>query len=178
MSFFDAALPESNYMANGFTAGFLINCFSSVIEAPDGYSERAINDILSGYESTPAKEDFSSPNIILVLGESFWDVTKLEGAEFLNADGTEEIDPISNYHALCERDDVYTGSFFTTAFGGGTVRPEFEVMTGLTTDYLPSGKHSVAVRQLRFRDVCFIHEGLRIPKRNASSVSFKFLYAR
>ena len=139
MSFFDAALPESNYMANGFTAGFLINCFSSVIEAPDGYSEKAINDILSGYESTPAKEDFSSPNIILVLGESFWDVTKLEGAEFLNADGTEEIDPLSNYHALCERDDVYTGSFFTTAFGGGTVRPEFEVMTGLTTDYLPSG---------------------------------------
>ena len=139
MSFFDAALPESNYMANGFTAGFLINCFSSVIEAPDGYSEKAISDILSGYESTPAKEDFSSPNIILVLGESFWDVTKLEGAEFLNADGTEEIDPLSNYHALCERDDVYTGSFFTTAFGGGTVRPEFEVMTGLTTDYLPSG---------------------------------------
>ena len=60
MSFFDAALPESNYMANGFTAGFLINCFSSVIEAPDGYSEKAINDILSGYESTPQRRIFQA----------------------------------------------------------------------------------------------------------------------
>lgn len=132
MTFQDAALQDSNYTANGFCSAFILNCFSGVIDAPEGYSREKIVSILDGYEESPASEDFKNPNVILVLAESFWDITKLENCTFSE-------DPLSTYREICERDNVYSGSFYTTGFGGGTVRPEFEVLTGLTTDHLPSG---------------------------------------
>lgn len=132
MTFQDAALQESNYRANGFCGAFILNCFSGVIDEPDGYTEENVVSILDSYEESPASEDFKNPNIILILCESFWDVTQLQDCDFSE-------DPLSVYREICSRDNVYSGSFYTTGFGGGTVRPEFEVLTGLTTDYLPSG---------------------------------------
>jgi phosphoglycerol transferase MdoB-like AlkP superfamily enzyme len=47
--------------------------------------------------------------------------------------------PLANYDEIVARENTVSGRFFTTGFGGGTVRPEFEVLTGLTTDRLPAG---------------------------------------
>ena len=132
MDFFDGALQESNYVSNGFVGAFTLNILSSSTEEPDGYSEDAISSIMDRCEAATASDDFNSPDIILILQESFWDINKLPGCEFTR-------DPIENFHEITSRDGVYSGQFFTTAFGGGTVRPEFEVLTGLTTDYLPGG---------------------------------------
>lgn len=128
----DMALQTSNYSANGFVGAFTVNILSSNIQKPDGYGEDAIRVLLDGCADTPAAEHFSAPDIIVVLSESFWDPTLLPGTEFSR-------DPLANYRDLCEEEGVISGRFFTTGFGGGTVRPEFEVLTGLTTDYLPSG---------------------------------------
>lgn len=59
-------------------------------------------------------------------------MTQLPGCTFSS-------DPLENFRRISELDNAYSGKFFTNAYGGGTVRPEFEVLTGLTTDYLPSG---------------------------------------
>ncbi len=128
----DMALQTSNYQNNGFVGAFVVNILSSNVQAPDGYSEDAVQTLMSGLEAQQASESFSAPDIILVLSESFWDPTKLPNTTFSE-------DPLKNYRTLCAQEGVISGSFYTTGFGGGTVRPEFEVLTGMTTDYLPSG---------------------------------------
>lgn len=128
----DMALQTSNYSANGFIGAFAVNLLSTGIEKPESYSEETVASLLNGLEDEPACADFSSPDIIVILSESFWDPTLLPGTTF-------SADPLANYRALCAEENVISGRFFTTGFGGGTVRPEFEVLTGLTTDYLPSG---------------------------------------
>ena len=129
MSFFDAALQSSNYQANGFLGAFLINTMSMRVERPAGYSEAAIRDLLDGFEATPQTgEDF---DVIVVLSESFFDVRILDAAFSEN--------PLPNFDRVRESDRAVSGMIYTTAVGGGTIRPEFEILTGLTTDFLPSG---------------------------------------
>ncbi len=133
-----AALQASNYVDNGFVGGFTINVLSLNVEMPDGYSEQTVDDILSDYTYIEATDEFTSPDIIVILSESFWDPKLLPGSSFYDTDGN-EIDPISNFEEIASRDGVISGMMANTALGGGTVRPEFEVLTGLSTDYLPSG---------------------------------------
>lgn len=127
----DMALQVSNYSENGFTGAFIINLLSSDVEEPEGYSEDYINTLLEGCPEEKG-EDFTKPDIILILSESFWDPTLLPNVEFSR-------DPITNFREIASREGAISGKFFSTAFGGGTVRPEFEVLTGLTTDSLPGG---------------------------------------
>lgn len=128
MSFMDGALQSSNYVANGFISAFTINLASISVQQPDGYSEQAVHELLSGYQTT--KEE-NSPDVIVILSESFWDIEKLPGTEFSK-------DPMYLYKQLCTRDNAYSGTLYCPAIGGGTVHTEFNVLTGLTTDYLPS----------------------------------------
>lgn len=127
----DMALQVSNYSENGFTGAFVINLLSSKLEAPENYSKEYIDALL---ENCPEEkgEDFKKPDIILILSESFWDPTMLPNVEFSR-------DPLENYREIISREGTVSGRFYSTAFGGGTVRPEFEVLTGLTTDHLPGG---------------------------------------
>ncbi len=128
----DMALQTSNYSVNGFVGAFTVNVLSSNIQRPEGYSEDTVAALLENQTAEEATEDFSYPDIILILSESFWDPTLLPGTTFSE-------DPLKNYRALIAEEGVISGRFFTTGFGGGTVRPEFEVLTGLSTDKLPSG---------------------------------------
>ncbi len=128
----DMALQTSNYSVNGFVGAFTVNVLSSNIQKPDDYSAETVSALLENCPAKEASADFSSPDIILILSESFWDPTMLPGTTFSE-------DPLKNYRALTGEDGVISGRFFTTGFGGGTVRPEFEVLMGLSTDNLPSG---------------------------------------
>ena len=131
MSFVDGFLPSNSYVENGFIGAFTMNILSTFTDEPEGYSKEKMESIAQGLETSPQREDFRSPDVILILSESFWDVTRL-GVEF-------SYDPLSNFREIAARKNVYSGTFYTTGFGGGTVRPEFEVLTGLTTDYMPAG---------------------------------------
>ena len=131
MSFVDGFLPSNSYVENGFIGAFTMNILSTFTDEPEGYSKEKMDSIAQNLETTPKSDDFSSPDVILILSESFWDVTKL-GLDF-------SYDPMANFREIADREGVYSGTFYTTGFGGGTVRPEFEVLTGLTTDYMPAG---------------------------------------
>lgn len=128
----DMAMQDSNYDANGLVGAFTVNVLSSRVDKPSGYSEASVSAAFEGYEGEAASEDFNSPDIILVLSESYWDPRDLPGTTF-------SYDPMEQFDDLASKDGVISGRFFTTGFGGGTVRPDFEVLTGLTTDGLPSG---------------------------------------
>ncbi len=131
MSFVDGFLPSNSYVENGFIGAFTMNILSTFTDEPEGYSKEKMETIAQGLETVPKSDAFNSPDVILILSESFWDVTKL-GLDF-------SYDPLANFREIASRSDVYSGTFYTTGFGGGTVRPEFEVLTGLTTDYMPAG---------------------------------------
>ncbi|MBQ8606218.1 MAG: LTA synthase family protein [Clostridia bacterium] len=129
MSFNDSILQASNYRANGFVNAFTINCFALKVEAPEDYSEQKIADYLAGYEKNEAQE---SPDVIVILSEAFTDIRELEGTTFSQ-------NPLENYDEISSREGAATGKLYTTALGGGTVRTEFEILTGLTVDYLMNG---------------------------------------
>ena len=128
MSSTDAALQSSNYAANGFTSAFIINIFTSQISPPAGYSQSTIQALLDDYQTISAtwEEPF---DIVLVLSESFFDPRILDGISFSQ-------NPLPNYDRLVTDPNCQSGMIYTTALGGGTVRPEFNILTGLTTDYL------------------------------------------
>jgi len=131
MSVFDSALQSSNYNANGFVGAFTVNLLSLNVQEPEGYSRQLVEGYLEGYETTPAQEEAEQFDVIVILSESFFDARILEGVTFSE-------NPLKNYDRLLKSKRCYSGSLYTTAIGGGTVRPEFGVLTGLTCDYVPS----------------------------------------
>ena len=132
MQFFDASLQSSNYSANGFLGAFTLNILSMTVEKPEDYSEAAIHEILDGYTETAMDDDGALYDVIVVLSESFFDARVLNGVTYSE-------DLLTNYDEIIARENCYSGKMFSTALNGGTVRPEFDILTGLTTDYLPSG---------------------------------------
>ncbi len=133
MTFNDNILQASNYYANGFVNAFAINCFALKVVEPEGYSQQQIQEYLSGYESTTKiAADDGAPDVIVVLSEAFFDVTKLNGTEFSQ-------DPLKNFREISARENAYSGDLISSALGGGTIRTEFEILTGLTVDYLTNG---------------------------------------
>lgn len=131
MDIISVADQSTNYLINGFTGGFLVNSLSMKIKKPQGYTKKKAEKILNAY-SFKASDNFSYPDIILVLSESFWDPKLLPNTEFSE-------NPVKNFEEISKRENGFSGNMYQTAFGGGTVRTEFEVLTGLSSDYLPAG---------------------------------------
>lgn len=127
--------PMTQVMANhqcgpilGLWRSFYVSCsFGGQVE----YSQAAVQQALEEAEqytadvSSPAPR--KQPNILLILSESFFDITKLEGVTF-------ETDPVAQLHAL--QDEGVSGSFYTRSLGYGTCNIELEVFTGLNTGLL------------------------------------------
>ncbi|WP_251319029.1 LTA synthase family protein [Flintibacter muris] len=123
-------LQSLNYEENGFIGAFALNLNSMTLQQPRGYSKEYVDQLLAGYKGTETTgEKF---DVILVLSESFCDLREIPGLTFSQ-------NPLPRYDELLSRDNCYSGSTYTNAIGGGTVRPEFEILTGLSTEALPSG---------------------------------------
>ncbi len=94
------------------------------------YSKAYMEEILQraaayGGESSPAER--KKPHIILLLSESFFDITTLEGVTYPE-------DPIADFHAL--QQESVSGTFYTRSLGYGTCNIELEILTGLNTGLL------------------------------------------
>lgn len=132
-----------NYTENGFITAFVLNFSSLNMAAPENYNEKYLEQAFAPYQpSADSGKDFQNPDIIVVLSESFWDPTVLNGVTYSD-------DPIKNYRRIAENHP--SGKMVSCTFGGGTVRPEFEILTGMTTNMLPSG--NVPYQQYVFDDI-------------------------
>lgn len=96
-------------------------------------------------------EDAVHPNIILILSESFFDVTQLSGVRF-------ETDPIPEFHAL--QSEGLSGQFHTRTLGYGTCNIELEVLTGVNT-HLLSGEDLYTMDSQRLTHVPTVPRLLR-----------------
>jgi phosphoglycerol transferase MdoB-like AlkP superfamily enzyme len=83
---------------------------------------------IAAQASPPAAGDGQKPDIVVILSESFFDPTIMKGYP----PGT---DLTPNLHRL-ERNGT-SGWLHVPTFGGGTIRTEFEVLTGLSLRYFP-----------------------------------------
>ncbi|HAT4201211.1 TPA: LTA synthase family protein [Clostridium perfringens] len=133
-------LPVS-YERNGFMYSFLDTAAGFKVKEPSDYNKASIekikNDIIE--ESQLASNDTKMasampakfPNIIIVQLESFMDLHRINGLTFKE-------DPIPTFRKIAS--ESTNGFLKVPTYGGGTVRSEFEVLTGLSTDYLPVGE--------------------------------------
>jgi phosphoglycerol transferase MdoB-like AlkP superfamily enzyme len=120
---------RNNYKENGFFVSFLFNAQSAIVLPPSGYGEKQMKEIIEEWaagETDGSGEAGSPPNIIMIMNEAFWDPTLLEGVSYTR-------DPIPTVH------EHQSGWLLSPTFGGGTSNVEFEVLTGLSNAFLPSG---------------------------------------
>ena len=129
MGLFSAHFQLTNYMQNGFVGAFSINIIAMNVERPADYSEENIIALLDDFTHTQANEPYF--DVILVLSESFFDVRMLDVSFSEN--------PLPNFDRLIETEGTVSGLTYVNALFGGTIRPEFEILSGLSTDFLPGG---------------------------------------
>ena len=114
-----------NYRHNGFVLAFAINLPMANVQAPAGYMVDAIDKIPS--KPLPAGTTHrSKPDVIVVMSESLWDPTRLQGTK-LSADPM----PVIR--------ESQGGNVFSPEFGGLTANVEFEALTGFSNAFLPTG---------------------------------------
>ncbi|MBQ6788582.1 MAG: LTA synthase family protein [Clostridia bacterium] len=122
--------PGHLYKTNGFTVSFLMNLRYATVDKPDGYSSDTAEDIASTYESDSDEKSDKLPNIIVIMNESFADMTAL-------ADFKTSVEIMPFIKSLTE--NTVKGTLHTSVVGGNTPNSEFEFLTGMTMGYLPSG---------------------------------------
>jgi phosphoglycerol transferase MdoB-like AlkP superfamily enzyme len=121
---------KHTYQQDGVIGGFIQNLKWLKMEKPEGYSDSAIKKIISDTEEPAYTSDNEKPNIIMIMNEAFWDPTIMDNVIFNK-------DPIPYFHQLEKEQSA--GSLNVSVFGGSTVNTEFEALTGLSTQFLPSG---------------------------------------
>lgn len=126
------AVPEG-HARYGLTLSLWRECFLQEIPGPEGYGPDYMQGVLKRIDELTAAygepATLVKPNVLVILSESFYDVTRLEGLRF-------DADPLEHFHAL-EQESV-SGQFFSHYLGYGTGYLEMSLFEGLTSlDFTP-----------------------------------------
>ena len=111
----------------GLTVSLWRDFFLGSMDGPGGYSEEYMQDVLARIDELTAdyktEEDVATPNILFILSESFFDLTRLP-------DLTYDSDPLANFHAL--QAESISGNFHSHYLGYGTGYLEMAMLQGFT----------------------------------------------
>ena len=133
--------PRGTYNENGSAFSFIISLRNSIVRKPDGYDVKNVEAIAEKYPSDEAvqaeKVSAKTPNIIIIMNESFSDLSVLGQFE------TNE-DYMPFYRSL--KETTVNGWMDSSVFGGSTANSEFESLTSFTMQFLPF--HSVPFRSV------------------------------
>ena len=124
-------IGKAEMLANGVWVQnyfYLTDLDKYINKAPVGYSYEKIKELDEKYyrESQTTQSDQQKPNVVVIMSESFWDVSKLEGVSFNK-------DLYENVHKLQK------GELAPPAIGGSTANTEFEVLTGMSMYFINPG---------------------------------------
>ena len=126
-----ANLPDA-YEDNGYVYCFTRSLIDRGIEEPEEYNEETMEDIISSIKGQGDKEPEQKPNIVFLQIESFFDLARVNGAEY-----SEE--PIPVWSGLLE--SCPSGMLTVPSVGAGTANTEFEVITGMSLDFFGAGEY-------------------------------------
>ncbi len=123
---------QQGYFDYGYLYGFSTSAFDRGMSKPIDYNEENVTAIVDETtRETTIKED-KKPNIIVVLLESYFDVSELSFMET-----SEDVTPFA--HSL-EQNYSY-GHLTVPVVGAGTCNSEFEVLTGMSCRYFGPGEY-------------------------------------
>lgn len=127
---------------NGVLMEFLCELNSLSIEAPEDYSAEMVDMIMEPYVTeeptateAPAAVTEKNPHIIVLMSESYSDLT------VLGAKTNKEVNPYYNVFS----ETTLHGYLLSSVYGGNTANSEWELLTGNSMAFMPSG--SVPYRQ-------------------------------
>lgn len=120
--------------ANGFLLNFTVALRYSALDKPEDYSRGQVLELMEAYPTEAGDPSVVRPtNLIVVMNESFADLTIFEGLEASE-------DPTPFLHSMEE--NTVRGWMYSPVTGGGTASVEFEYLTGFSTVFQPP--HTVA----------------------------------
>lgn len=129
-------IGRTEILANGMLAQnyFYLNDLDKYLNPkPKSYNQEKILAVNNKYEmpavqaaSTTKSKQSEKPNVVVIMSESYWDLSKLSGISF-NKDITE------NVHKYQK------GQLAPPAIGGGTANTEFEALTGMSMYFMSPG---------------------------------------
>lgn len=124
------------YQNYGFAYCFSMSIFDRGVDRPTDYSESSVDDILMRIEENAGSDEITqtgtTPNVIYVQLESFFDVNYLKGVTFSS-------DPLENFKEL--KSKYPHGLLSVPVVGAGTVNTEFEVLTGMSVHDFGTGEY-------------------------------------
>lgn len=130
--------PHSGYSLYGTFVSFIRSVGLIMVEEPDGYSVKSIENIVEQYSL--ASSEGETPNIIVIMDESFSDLKSI-------SDFSTNEDYMPFIRSLNE--NTIKGNVYVSVFGGNTANSEFEFLTGNSMGLLPANAISY---QLYIRD--------------------------
>ncbi len=133
-------IGKSEILANGMYAQnyyYLTDLDKYLNPKPEGYSKDTMlaisdkyqlsdNNVVTASASSSPVSPFQKPNVIVIMSESYWDLTKLNGITFSK-------DIAENVHKYQK------GQLAPPAIGGGTANTEFEALTGMSLYFMSPG---------------------------------------
>ena len=119
--------------ANGFLLNFTVALRYSSLDKPEDYSRGQVLELMESYPTEAGDPAARPTNIIVVMNESFADLTIFEGLEVSE-------DPTPFLHSM--KENTVRGWMYSPVTGGGTASVEFEYLTGFSTYFQPP--HTVA----------------------------------
>ena len=123
---------QQGYFDYGYLYGFSTSAFDRGMSKPMDYNEENVVKIVDETTKESTITADQEPNIIVVLLESFYDVSE---SEFIK---TSE-DPIPFAHSL--ENDYSKGHLTVPVVGAGTCNSEFEVLTAMSCRYFGPGEY-------------------------------------
>ncbi|MBQ8383262.1 MAG: sulfatase-like hydrolase/transferase [Clostridia bacterium] len=151
-------LQPSTY--NGFLLNLLHSVSATTVDAPDGYSREELDQMINSYyPNTPPVTDNNTskppetqedpvvpdtdetaetkkPNIIVIMNETFSDLTALSAA--LEKEMTVTTPVLPFFSSLSDdAPNIAKGNAMASVFGGNTANSEFEFLTANTMAFLP-----------------------------------------
>jgi len=132
VDFYTRMDPAENHSLHGLTLSLWRDAFPQPKTPPEGYDQDYMLEVLARIDQlTEAREEpEAKPNILFILSESFYDLTRLPTLQY-------EGDPLANFHAL-EAESV-SGTFHSHYLGYGTGYLEIPMLYGLNALDLPPG---------------------------------------
>ena len=126
--------PKSNLTDEsyeyGFVCCFLNSVFNNGVNEPNIYSQQSIKSIVKKFDTYNKIPE--TPNIVVIQLESFIDPYVIKTAQYND-------DPIPNFRKL--KENYSSGKLGVSVYGGGTANTEFEVLTGMSTNFFGIGEY-------------------------------------
>jgi phosphoglycerol transferase MdoB-like AlkP superfamily enzyme len=126
----------NHYYSKGLVYSLMFNYNSTKISQPENYDAKALTEFQTGVGGLLPRAEAQGvkPDIIVIMGEAFSDISNNEAFDF-----TGYTDPLKYFNEL--KKDALSGYIIAPSFGGGTAETEFDFITGINSRFFRTGYH-------------------------------------